>query len=317
MATIQQIGQWFEGKGNKVYFSDEYLQQEINAPRAVDLANISNLSFINGKYANRFVDFVKNTACKVLILDEKLIETASVTALPSDITYILSKNAKEDVILFCKEFLAFEAALSENSIHPSAVVAENVEIKGFVKIGANVVIEENVVLGKNVSIDANTLIKANTIIGDSADIGANNVIGGVGFGYSQNVISKKYEQFPHYGKVVIHNNVSIGNNTCIDRGSLSDTIIHDGVKIDNLVHIAHNVQIGENSLVIAQAMIAGSVKIGENCWIAPSSCIINGISIGNNVTVGLASTVLKSVADNQIMIGSPAVTLEEYRKKKS
>jgi len=316
MATIQQIGEWFERKGNKVLFSNQYLQQEITAPKAVDLAGISELSFINGKYANQFVDFIENTKCKLLILDEKLIEGNSIESLPSDITYILSSNAKKDVIFFCKEFLGFESKLTENSIHPSVVLAENVQMKGFIRIGANVVLEENVVLGDNVSIDANTIIKKNTIIGNNVEIGANNTIGGVGFGYSQNAITKEYEQFPHYGKVIIHNNVSIGNNTCIDRGSLSDTIIGEGVKVDNLVHIAHNVQIGNNSLIIANAMVAGSVQIGENCWIAPSSCIINGISIGNNVTVGLASTVLKNVADDQIMIGSPAVTLEEYRKNK-
>ena len=316
MATIQQIGQWFEEKGNNVFFSSEFLSQEINAPRAVDLAEITDLSFINGKYANQFVDFIKNTKCKLLILDKKLIEGKSIDSLPSDITYILSSNAKKDVILFCKEFLGFESKLTENSIHPSAVLAENVQINGFIRIGANVVVEENVILGDNVSIDANTIIKKNTIIGGNVEIGANNTIGGVGFGYSQNAITKEYEQFPHYGKVILHDNVSIGNNTCIDRGSLSDTVIGEGVKVDNLVHIAHNVQIGNNSLIIANAMVAGSVKIGKNCWIAPSSCIINGISIGNNVTVGLASTILKSVGDDQVMIGSPAVTLEEYKKKR-
>ncbi len=316
MATIQQIGQWFENRGNKVFFSSEFLTQEITAPRAVDLAEVNELSFINGKYASQFVDFVENTKCKLLILDEKLIEGKEISILPTDITYILSSNAKKDVILFCKEFLRFESELTKNSIHPSAVISENAKFNGFVRIGANVVIEDNVSIGNNVSIDANTIIKSNTIIGDNVEIGANNTIGGVGFGYSQNKVTKEYEQFPHYGKVIINDNVSIGNNTCIDRGSLSDTIIGEGVKVDNLVHIAHNVQIGKNSLIIAHAMIAGSVKIGENCWIAPSSSIINGISIGDNVTVGLASTVLKNVEDGQVMIGSPAVTLEEYRKKK-
>ncbi len=316
MATIQEIGQWFEQKGNKVFFADSYLDQEIIAPRAVDLAQVNELSFINGKYANRFKSFVENTKCKLLILDEELLETNSISELPKDITYILSKNTKEDVISFCKAFLNFESELTENEVHPSAIIDETVLFNGTVRIGANVVLEKNVTLGKNVSIDANTIIKANTIIGDNVEIGANNVIGGVGFGFAQNVTTKQYEQFPHYGRVIIHNKVSIGNNTCIDRGSLSDTIIHEGVKIDNLVHIAHNVEIGKNSLVIAQAMVAGSVKIGENCWIAPSSCIINGISIGNNVTIGIASTVLKNVDDNQVMIGSPAITLDEYKKRK-
>ena len=143
---------------------------------------------------------------------------------------------------------------------------------------------------------------------------SNSVIGGVGFGYAQDELTKQYVRFPHYGRVIIHNNVSIGNNTCIDRGSLSDTIMHDGVKIDNLVHIAHNVKIGKNTLIIANAMIAGSVIIGENCWIAPSSCIRNGITIGDNVTVGLASTVTKNIGSSQTVMGSPAVSIEDFLK---
>jgi UDP-3-O-[3-hydroxymyristoyl] glucosamine N-acyltransferase len=108
--------------------------------------------------------------------------------------------------------------------------------------------------------------------------------------------------------------VHIGNNTCIDRGSLSDTILYEGVKVDNLVHIAHNVKIGKNSLIIAQSMIAGSVTIGENCWIAPSSCIRNAVKIGNQVTIGLASTVTKNVPDNSTVLGSPALPIEEFVK---
>ena len=104
----------------------------------------------------------------------------------------------------------------------------------------------------------------------------------------------------------------IGNNTCIDRGSLKDTVIGEGVKIDNLVHIAHNVNIGKNSLIIACSMIAGSVDIGENSWVAPSSTIRNAITIGKNTTIGLASTVVKSVPDNTTVIGNPAIARDDF-----
>src|SRR5690606_24694729 len=113
---------------------------------------------------------------------------------------------------------------------------------------------------------------------------------------------------------IIGNDVHIGHNTCIDRGSLSDTIIKGGVKIDNLVHIAHNVEIGENSLIIACSMIAGSVVIGANCWVAPSSAIRNAITIGKNTTIGIGSTVNKSIGENETVLGNPAIPLDDFVK---
>ena len=140
------------------------------------------------------------------------------------------------------------------------------------------------------------------------------MLGGDGFGYVKNEATQEYELFPHLGGVVIEDHVHIGNNTCIDRGSLKDTIIHQGVKIDNLVHIAHNVTVGKNSLIIACSMIAGSVVIGENCWVAPSSSVRNGIYIGDNTTIGLGSVVTKSVGADETIAGNPAVPLAELIK---
>ena len=314
MATIQQITDWFKERGSTVILSDNNLDQVIVAPRSIDAASIDDLTFLNRKFENQFIELITHSTCQLIILDASLVKNTQLDNLPKNKSYILSANPKEDVIAYCKAFLDFEKELEEISIHSSSSIDNNVVIKDFVKIAANVVIEENVVIGANCRIGANTLISKNTIIGDNVEIGSNNVIGGVGFGYAQNEITKAYEQFPHYGKVIIHNNVSIGNNTCIDKGSLSDTIIHEGVKIDNLVHIAHNVKIGKNSLIIAKAMIAGSVVIGENCWIAPSSSIRNGISIGDNVTVGLASTVTRSVESGSVVMGSPAVPLDDFKK---
>ena len=130
----------------------------------------------------------------------------------------------------------------------------------------------------------------------------------------KNEATQEYELFPHLGGLVIEDHVHLGNNTCIDRGSLKDTIIHQGVKIDNLVHIAHNVTIGKNSLIIACSMIAGSVVIGENCWVAPSSSVRNGIYIGDNTTIGLGSVVTKSVGADETVAGNPAVPLAELIK---
>lgn len=172
-------------------------------------------------------------------------------------------------------------------------------------LGQNVVIGSHVTMGQNVKIGHNSVILDNTIIGSNVTIGCNNTIGGIGFGYEKDEFGE-YQLIKHIGNVVINDGVEIGNNTCIDRGVIGSTIIGENCKIDNLVHIAHGVNIGKNSLIIANSMIAGSVTIGENVWVAPSTSIINGINIGNNSMTGIGSLVIKEIKDGELHIGSPA-----------
>jgi len=186
-----------------------------------------------------------------------------------------------------------------SSIHPSA------RIDSSCYLGHNVVIEQDVVIGKNVSINHNTTILSESVIHDNVSIGCNCTIGGVGFGYELNA-DGSYEFVPHIGNVELMDHVEIGNNVCIDRAVLGSTLIGENVKIDNLVHIAHGVQIGENSLIIANAMIAGSVTIGKNVWVAPSSSIIQKIDIKDNSLIGMGSVVIKEVSESIIVAGNPA-----------
>jgi len=222
--------------------------------------------------------------------------------ITADCTYLVFENPR----------LAFQKALSEFFMPPkksgicrTAIIGDNISIGRDVYIGEYVVIEDNCIIGDKTVIDHHTTIKEGTIIGGNVIIGSNNTIGGVGFGYEKDETGQ-YLFIPHIGNVIIGNNVEIGNNTCIDRAVLGSTILMDNVKVDNLVHIAHGVKIGKNSLVIANAMIAGSVEIGENTWVAPSSSILNQKKVGNNVTIGLSAVVVKNVEDGQTVIGSPA-----------
>ena len=145
----------------------------------------------------------------------------------------------------------------------------------------------------------------NTIIGNNVTIGCNNTIGGVGFGYEKDEFGE-YKLIKHIGNVVINDGVEIGNNTCIDRGVIGSTIIGENCKIDNLVHIAHGVNIGKNSLIIANSMIAGSVTIGKNVWIAPSTSVINGAKIGDNSMTGIGTVVIRDIGNNELHIGIPS-----------
>jgi len=135
-----------------------------------------------------------------------------------------------------------------------------------------------------------------------------------GFGYERDS-GGRYWRFPHVGKVVIEADVEIGSNTCIDRGAIGETRIGRASKIDNLVHIAHNVTLAPNSIVIANAMLGGSVHVGEGAWIAPSASIMNQAHIGARAIVGLGAVVLKSVDADTTVVGNPAKPLVKDQKK--
>ena len=200
----------------------------------------------------------------------------------------------------------FMEKLEWMGVHPSVIIHPTVEFdKSTITIEPNVVIEKNVILGKRIIIGANTVIKSGTLIHDDVKIGSNNTIGGVGFGYELNE-DGIYELIPHLGNVVLNEKVEIGNNTCIDRAVLGSTILGYNVKVDNLVHIAHGVKIGSNSLVIAHAMIAGSVQVGENTWVSPCASIKQKLKIGDNVTIGMGSVVLKNVENGDVVAGVPS-----------
>ena len=152
---------------------------------------------------------------------------------------------------------------------------------------ASVVLYDNVRLGRNVVIHSGA------------------VIGVDGFGYGRNP-EGTLEKFPQIGAVEIEDEVEIGSNSCVARGALLNTVIGRGTKIDNLVHIAHNVRIGENCLIIAHAQIAGSVRIGNRCWLAPSCTINTGVTIGDDAMVALGSVVVHDVTPGAFVAGNPA-----------
>jgi len=225
-------------------------------------------------------------------------------------TYLIVESPRLYFLNIVKNFFVEQ---EEPFISPRSVVHESVLIGERVSIGHGVVIEKNCKIGNDVSIDSNTVVKRGTIIGNNVVIGSNNTIGGVGFGYEKNE-SGAYEVLPHIGNVVIEDNVEIGNNTAIDRGVIGSTLIRRNVKIDNLVHIAHGVDLGENSLIIANSMVAGSTVIGKNVWVAPSASILNKLVVGDDAVIGMGATVLKNVLPKQTVVGNPAKDLQSLKK---
>lgn len=281
-------------------------------PRDIYKGDNSNISLLTSKFKKNAEKLLSQTNCKVIVTSQDVLDSINSDKAKLNKAFLVNENPKEIIIQYCKFFLELEQQNQGQYVHLSAVIEKGAKLGKNNYIGANVFISKNSQLGDNCYVGANTVIK-NTKVGNFVKMGSNNTIGGDGFGYTKSK-NKEVNLFPHFGNVLINDNVHIGNNNCIDRGSLSDTIIKKGVKIDNLVHVAHNVIVGENSFIIACSMIAGSVEIDDNSWISPSSSIRNNIKIGKNTLIGMGSVVTKDVNDKETVLGNPAKEISEFKK---
>ncbi|MCL6295030.1 UDP-3-O-(3-hydroxymyristoyl)glucosamine N-acyltransferase [Jejuia spongiicola] len=210
-------------------------------------------------------------------------------------------------------------------ISDTAKYGDNIYIGAFSYIGENVSIGDNVkicpnsYIGDNVAIDDNTIvfsgakIYSDCIIGKHCVINSGAIIGADGFGFAPNE-NGEYSKVPQIGNVIIEDYVDIGAATTIDRATLGSTIIRKGVKLDNQIQIAHNVEIGKNTVIAAQTGVAGSTKIGENCQIGGQVGIVGHITIGNNVKIQAQSGIGRNVKDNEVLQGSPALPYGDYNK---
>ncbi|MCB0402328.1 MAG: UDP-3-O-(3-hydroxymyristoyl)glucosamine N-acyltransferase [Flavobacteriales bacterium] len=208
-------------------------------------------------------------------------------------------------------------------IDPTAQVGDHVYVANFayigehVQIGNNVKIYPHVYIGDHAKIGDNTTLFSGVKIYHECEIGSNctihagTAIGQDGFGFAPNS-DNEYNKVPQIGNVIIEDHVEIGANCTIDRATMGSTKIKKGVKLDNLVHVAHNVEIGKNSVVAGQCGVAGSTKIGENCMFGGQVGITGHITVGNNVKVAAQSGISKSVQDGKALQGSPALDIKEF-----
>lgn len=199
-------------------------------------------------------------------------------------------------------------------------IGSNTHVSENVTIGENVKIFPNCYLGKNVHIGDNSIIHSgvniliNSVVGSNCIIHSGTVIGSDGFGFAPNK-DNNYDKVAQIGNVVIGNQVEIGANTTIDRATLGSTIIKKGVKLDNLIQIAHNVEIGENTIIAAQTGIAGSTKIGKNCMIGGQVGIVGHLTIADGVKIAAQSGIASSITEeNSIVQGSPAFNIGDYKR---
>lgn len=190
----------------------------------------------------------------------------------------------------------FEWSTSEPTIHPTAKIGANVVLGRGVRIGANSRVFNNVVIGAEVVIGERCVIKSCAVVGEE------------GFGFER-ASDGRAVRLPHIGGVVIEDDVEVGSLTTVCRGTLGDTVLRTGCKVDDHVHIAHNVVVGKHAFVIACAEISGGVTIGEGAWIAPCASVKNQVTIGDRAVIGLGAVVLKNVEADQVIVGNPGKPL--------
>ena len=273
-----------------------------NNVKAVEHADTSSLVFITKGRVDKLA-ILESTNAKIVIIDRSDLHITK----PGK-TLILVDDPK---VVFSRIANKYFAQTIEYLIHPSAVIHPQTVVHERVKIGPNCVIGKGEI-GEGTIIYGNVYIFDNFVIGKNVTINPGSVIGAEGFGFNRENGGKGVP-FPHYGRTIIEDDVHIGSNTSIDRGALSDTIIRRGAKIDNLVHISHNVSVGEDAFVVAQAMIGGSTRIGSGAYIAPCAAIKDQLEIGDNAFVGMSAAVNTDIPAKEIWTGVPAQSLEKIK----
>ncbi len=194
-----------------------------------------------------------------------------------------------------------------------AYLSKNVVIGNNVKIYPNVFIGDNVKIGDNTTLFSGAKVYSESEIGKDCTIHSGVIIGSDGFGFVPNE-KGEYNKVPQIGNVIIEDHVDIGSGTTIDRATLGSTFIRKGVKLDNQIQIAHNVEVDQNTVIASQTGIAGSTKIGKNCQIGGQVGIVGHIIIGNNVRIQAQSGIARSIKDNEVVQGSPALPYSDYNK---
>lgn len=311
----------------------------LNAKKIIGDENldISTLSPIDGIIENSIVCVdnnkytklaFKSAANAIIIREDAISEVEDF----ENKTVIIYQNPKEAFIKLLY-FMFEDKKYNLGTIKKTAIIEENsnidkeVYIGDYARIGKNCIIKKGVViesgayLGDNVMIGENSIIHSNVsihdkcVVKDRVIIGSSTVIGNDGFGFFE--VNGKQMKIPQRGNVVIENDVEIGANVCIDRATLGSTIIREGVKIDNLVQIAHNCEIGEHSIIVSQVGIAGSSKIGHHCVLAGQVGLSDHVVLGDRVILGGQSGVMSKVKveSNSVMLGSPAQDINREKLK--
>ena len=316
--TAKQIAEFIQGRVE----GDE--NATVNTFAKIEEGVAGAISFLsNPKYTH----YIYETKSSVVLINEDVVLDKPVSA-----TLIRVKNAYECVAKLLQLYESMKpkkTGIDEKaSISPKATIGQDVYIGPFAVIGNGAVIGDgtqvypHTVIGDGVTVGEKCLLYPNVTIyqgcklGNNVTIHAGSVIGADGFGFAPN--TDGYDKIPQIGIVIIEDNVEIGANTCIDRSTMGQTVIHKGVKLDNLIQVAHNCEIGENSVMSAQAGMAGSTKIGAWCMVGGQAGFAGHIQVADKTFVGAQCGVIKNTKGNgETLIGSPAMDPKMFFKAKA
>ena len=307
----------------------DFLNGKIEGDATVKVSNISKieegkigtLSFLaNPKYN----EYIYTTKASVVLVNKSFISEKEIkpclirvddayTAFASLLELYNSFQGNEKPVISVNSAIHTTAILGDNLFIDNFVsIGKNVEIGNNVKIYANSVIRNNTRIGENTTIYSGVNLYNNCEIGRNCIIHSGAIIGSDGFGFAPQK-NAAFKKIPQLGNVIVEDNVEIGANTAIDRATIGSTIIRTGVKLDNFIQIAHNVEIGENTVIAAQTGIAGSTKIGKNCMIGGQVAIAGHLTIANNTKLGAKAGVAQSIKEeNKTLIGVPAIDLKSF-----
>ena len=293
----------------------------VNSISKIEEAIEGDITFLSNP---KYVPWLKKTKASAVIVNKDIGYDESIKT-----NLILVDNSysafNQLLVKFSKNKIKYFGIEDSSNIDKTAFLGDKISVGKFsviesdCKLGNNTIVMDNVSIQNNVSIGENCIIYPGvriydgSVIGDNCILHSNCVIGSDGFGYAPNK-EGEYIKTPQLGNVKLGNNVEIGSNSSIDRATLGSTIISDGVKIDNLVQIAHNVIIGENTVIAGQCGIAGSTQIGKNCQIGGQVGIIGHLKIGDNVKVNGQTGIFSNIKDNSVLKGTPAIDERTFNR---
>ncbi len=313
--SAQQIAEFLGGKveGNQ--------EAKVHTFSKIEEAQAGSLTFL---YNPKYAQFIYETKASIVLVNDDLELTQEVES-----TLVRVPNAYEalaKLLTLYEQYKPKKTGIEVPSyVSKSAQLGENIYLGAFSHIGENVKIGDNVriypnctigdgtVIGDNCIVYSNVSIYEATSIGNNCIIHSGAVIGSDGFGFAEQASGER-TKIPQIGVVIIEDDVEIGANTAIDRSTMGSTIIKKGVKIDNLVQIGHNVEVGDNTVLCGQVGIAGSSKLGKNIILAGQVGLAGHLTIGDNVRAAAQSGVASSVKENEIVMGSPAYDYKAYRR---
>jgi len=293
---------------------------KVNAIAKIEEGHEGALSFLaNPKYEH----FIYETKSSVVLVNKSFVPTGSIGA-----TLIRVENSYEAFASLLR--LVDQARPRKKGIHPTAIIETSARVGSDVFVGPYAYIGENCIIGDGCSIYPHVYIGDNTrlgnnctlnpgvtiyhdcLLGEGCIIHAGSVIGSDGFGFAPQS-DNEYMKIPQLGNVVLEDHVEIGANVAIDRATMGSTIIRKGVKLDNLIQIGHNVEVGENTVMAAQTGISGSTKIGKNCMFGGQVGLAGHIKIADGTKIGAQGGILGDVKEeNTVIIGSPAIEVKKF-----